>query len=296
LALRGALEHPKLLALADALGIMDCFALGVMEAFWHHIGKYHQDGDVTDLNPRVMARSIRYTGNGDELWTCLISAGFIDRTSGGRLIVHGWSEHADDQTNARLFRAVQPFADGTKPKPRSIGKEEKERLEALWIEREKGSDISRTYGGRLPDVLPEPEPEPEPEPKPEKDADARGTKPADVPETPMQRLASLCWSNFQSVQSFANGLTEAQKEGIAKVCAEYGHLEPARLLEESEKCADWYRAKPRYGGKGVTESTPAGNAFRSWLAKLKPEQTRTKPERDELLPISEVEVIGKCPD
>lgn len=166
MALRGALEHPKVLALADALGIMDCFALGILEAFWHHVAKYHDDGDISDVKPGVMCRSIRYTGDAAALWKAMTEAGFIDETSDGRLIVHGWSQHADSAIHARLYRAIRTFADGTKPLPRSIGKAEKETLDKQWAGVIIVADISRTTDGHPLDILPEPEPEPVPVPEP----------------------------------------------------------------------------------------------------------------------------------
>lgn len=184
MALRGTLEHPKTLALADALGIMDCFALGILEAFWHHVGKYHEDGDVTDLRPSIFARSIRYAGDSSELWEALISCGFLDET-GGKTIVHGWSEHADDAVHSRLYRSVKPFADGRKPKARGIGADEKTRLQRAWevleqletsgqtvaVEPKTDSHQSPTSGPPLKNqsatVLPVPEPVPVSVPVPE---------------------------------------------------------------------------------------------------------------------------------
>lgn len=159
MAKRGVLEHPKTLDLACTLGIMDCFALGILEAFWHHVGKYHEDGDMTGAKPAMVARSIRYTGDAQELWNALIEVGFLDVMPDGRVLVHGWSEHADDAVHTRLYRSVKPFADGVKPKARSIGIAEKSRLDVLWTE-----------SGRPANVLPEPEPEPKPEEDKEKDA------------------------------------------------------------------------------------------------------------------------------
>lgn len=152
MAKRGVLEHPKTLDLACTLGIMDCFALGILEAFWHHVGKYHEDGDMTGAKPAMVARSIRYTGDAQQLWDALIDAGFLDVLPDGRTLVHGWSEHADDAVHTRLYRSVTPFADGAKPKARSIGIAEKSRLDVLWTE-----------SGRPANVLPEPVPEPEPD-------------------------------------------------------------------------------------------------------------------------------------
>ena len=125
------LEHPKTLDLADALGIMDCFALGVMEAFWHHVTAYYADGDITSMKPSVMARSIRYSGNAEELLEAMIGAGFVARM-GDRLIVHGWSEHCNDAVHMALARAHKHFADGTAPRTSRLSSKERESIEA-WF-------------------------------------------------------------------------------------------------------------------------------------------------------------------
>lgn len=122
------LEHPKTLDLADALGIMDCFALGVMEAFWHHVAAYYMDGDITNMKPSVMARSIRYSGNAEELLEAMIAAGFVDRVD-GRLLVHGWPEHCNDAVHMALARAHKHFADGTVPRTSRLSSKERESIE-----------------------------------------------------------------------------------------------------------------------------------------------------------------------
>jgi len=126
------LEHPKTLDLADALGIMDCFALGIMEAFWHHVAAYYADGEITGMKPTVMARSIRYTGNAQELLEAIVQAGFVDRV-GDRLIVHGWPEHCNDSVHMALARAHKHFADGTTPRTSRLSNKERERIEA-WFQ------------------------------------------------------------------------------------------------------------------------------------------------------------------
>ena len=125
------LEHPKTLDLADALGIMDCFALGVMEAFWHHVTAYYADGDITSMKPSVMARSIRYSGNAEELLEAMVGAGFVDRV-GERLIVHGWAEHCNDAVHIAMARAHRFFADGSTPRMSRLSKEERARIEKWY--------------------------------------------------------------------------------------------------------------------------------------------------------------------
>jgi hypothetical protein len=157
MAKKGILEHPKTLTLADALGIMDCFAVGILETFWHHVGKYHDDGDISDLKPSILARSIRYSGDPQQLWDALIYAGFID-TGDDKTIVHDWPHHCEDSIHSRLFRAIRCFADGSKPLPKNLGKDEKAELEKAWAS---GGDLESTNK-----VSEKPLPKPKPKPKP----------------------------------------------------------------------------------------------------------------------------------
>ena len=126
MAKRGTLEHPKTLALADKLGIMDPWALGLLEAFWNWVARYHPDGDVSGTKPSMLARSIRYTGDAEELWAALQdcnspASSFIDKLEDDRMLVHGWSEHADDAVRKRLLRQGDNFADGSEPYARKQG-------------------------------------------------------------------------------------------------------------------------------------------------------------------------------
>lgn len=129
MAKRGTLEHPKTLDLAERLDIMEPFALGILEAFWNYVSKYHTNGDVTALRPALLVRSIRYKGDAEHLWNMLIDCGLVDRNrETGALTVHDWSEHADDTVNTMLARRCERFADGTVPSARRLNKDERERF------------------------------------------------------------------------------------------------------------------------------------------------------------------------
>src|ERR1700686_64257 len=94
MAKRGVLEHEKTFALADALGIPECYALGVLEAIWHWVAKYRPTGDLFGVPPSHVARAIRYPGDPQKLWTALRECRWIDDDVGFPM-VHDWSEHAD---------------------------------------------------------------------------------------------------------------------------------------------------------------------------------------------------------
>lgn len=148
MAKRGTLEHPKTLDLAGRLGIMEPFALGLLEAFWNWVGKYHPTGNVTNVRPALLAASIRYRGDAEQLWAVLQECNLVDRFQDGRLVVHDWSEHADEGVNAILARRQERFADGKIPSSGWLNKSERERFSA-WA-----GAIRQKTGGYTADNLP----------------------------------------------------------------------------------------------------------------------------------------------
>ncbi len=51
MAKRGILEHEKTFRLADALGIPECYAVGLEECLFQWVAKYKPNGDLTGTNP-----------------------------------------------------------------------------------------------------------------------------------------------------------------------------------------------------------------------------------------------------
>ncbi len=257
MAKRGALEHPKTLALADALEIMDCFALGILEAFWHHVGKYHEDGDITSLSPRVLCRSIRYTGDAAHLFAVLKECGFIDEKN-GKLLVHDWADHADNAIHSRLFRALTPFADGTRPKPQNLGRDERATLEKAWEEAEKAprnpatipKDSREIPAGVPPGSLPEPEPEPVPVPEPKP---GRG-----VGETKLRTI-------LMEVPAFAKSPPAAGK--LDEILEDFAELGDAAIIRHAKAARDWaLEPKTRYA-RSPDKPADGVKFLRNWLEK-----------------------------
>lgn len=172
-AKRGVLDHEKTIMLADCLGIVEPFALGVLEAFWQWVAKFRPSGDLTTTQPALMARSIRYVADPQHLWESLIRCRWIDR-EGEQLRVHDWADHAEDSVHMRLARALQPFADGKRPCMNRIPKTERVELESRWdaLFPVQKADSKRTESAQealscsVESSLPLPLPKPMPEPKP----------------------------------------------------------------------------------------------------------------------------------
>ncbi|XAI95841.1 hypothetical protein [Microcystis phage Mae-JY24] len=149
MAKRGIDEHPKVIDFAEALGIPVCYAIGPLELFWHWVAKYRPNGNLTGVKPSAIAHAIRFPGNGQDLMDALVSSGLVDCLEDGRVLVHDWSEHADNSVHQLLKKKGELFADGNKPFTRNRVRQEG----AEQTVHEPFTNRSR---------LPEPEPEPEP--------------------------------------------------------------------------------------------------------------------------------------
>lgn len=266
MALRGTLEHPKTLTLADALGIMDCFALGVLEAFWHHVAKYHPDGDVSDLTPGVMARSIRYSGDPDALWAALKSAKFLV-TEGDRTVVYGWSEHADDAIHSKLYRSVQRFADGSVPKPRSIGREERERLDKAWTEAGQTPDVRGMSDICKPDVLPVPEPVPEPNKGTL--SSLKGSSPTAASAPPRQ---DEDWARFCAAYPKRSGDLGKAKGREKFLALVRSGTDPERIIDGARRYSEFEKAIGKWGTEFVKQIPTFLNG-RAWEEDFDPPPT-----------------------
>lgn len=129
---RGTPRNKKTKRLAKALGIPTWAAVGILEMLWHFTAEQSPAGDVGAWTDEEIAEELGWTGvvGGvamPSLVPTLIAEGFLDEDAEHRLIVHGWSEHADDAVNAVLARAGRLFADGTMPKLTRLSKDEREK-------------------------------------------------------------------------------------------------------------------------------------------------------------------------
>lgn len=116
--------------LADRLNIMEPFALGVLEAFWHWVAKYHPDGDLSTVRPSLMARAMRYRDDADALMEALLAARWIDRAT---MYVHDWHEHSDDSVDNALARSGRRYANGAIPRMKRMDLKERKRIIAEFF-------------------------------------------------------------------------------------------------------------------------------------------------------------------
>jgi hypothetical protein len=122
MALKGTLDHPKLINLADALDIDPCFALGILEAMWHFTDKYATEGDIGRFTNRAIALGLKTTIKPDRLIDALVKSGFLDEDEDHRLIVHDWHVHSSDSTKAKAKARGRGFVSGSDPRRNTNGR------------------------------------------------------------------------------------------------------------------------------------------------------------------------------
>ena len=113
MALRAVLDHPKFARLRKLLGLRRCPALGYLEGLWHFTGRYAPHGDLGKFTDLDIESWLEWEGDDGTLIAALITAGWIDRDSKYRLIVHDWKQHADNGTKLAVKRSGEPFVTRT---------------------------------------------------------------------------------------------------------------------------------------------------------------------------------------
>ena len=114
---RGTPEHPKVGHLASLLNINHAWAMGILEAMWHFTARYAPQGDIGRHADLVIAKAVyweRPTGERGVKPECklsgaLVTARWLDTSTIHRLIVHDWSDHADEAVRKFLSRHSLDF-------------------------------------------------------------------------------------------------------------------------------------------------------------------------------------------
>jgi hypothetical protein len=130
---RGATENPKFRRLCRALGVEPWGAVGVLESLWQFTARVARAGNVGRWSDEDIAEGIGWRSRpAVELVAVLIAERWLDEHQKYRLVVHDWSEHADDAVHLALARVGEFFADGTKPKTTRLQHKEREKIEELY--------------------------------------------------------------------------------------------------------------------------------------------------------------------
>jgi hypothetical protein len=138
---RGTSDHPKLKLLCDILNIEKFEAVGILEMLWHFTAKFAPQGDIGKYSDKAIAEAVgwkRPTGTKGVTPECklsgaLVTAGWLDSDAAVRLVVHDWSDHADQSVKkflaSRNLAFIKrhdslpvPEARSQKPQPATSGR------------------------------------------------------------------------------------------------------------------------------------------------------------------------------
>lgn len=137
---RGTPDHPKTHKLARLLNIPRCQAVGLLEMLWHWTARFAIQGDIGRWSDDEIAAGAGWEDfeKSREFVTALVEAEWLDVDPIHRLLIHDWSDHADESVRKTLKnRGLQFLPENSRKIPEQSRK------------------------GR-----PKPEPEPVPEPVP----------------------------------------------------------------------------------------------------------------------------------
>lgn len=115
---REAFGHAKFRLVARDLGIPVFSAYGLIASIWNTTSLRFPRGDIGRLSNEEIAAEIEgYVEDADRLVEVLVKRRLLDQHPEHRLVVHDWSEHADDTVHWKVASIGNgTFADGTPSK------------------------------------------------------------------------------------------------------------------------------------------------------------------------------------
>lgn len=94
----GIREHDKIYNLADALGITNAHAVGLMVCFWTWAAAAAPDGDITNFPPRAISRAAGWDKGGSKgamkFYNELIRINFLEKHEDGTIHIRNWEQRA----------------------------------------------------------------------------------------------------------------------------------------------------------------------------------------------------------
>jgi hypothetical protein len=133
----GTIDHPKTLALADALDIPQAYAYGILCAIWEFTGRYAPDGALGRFGDRVIAvNAAKCDVKPAVLIAALVECRWLDEVEGeaepgkpARLYVHDWHDHCENWVRAKLEKDGKGFYVGGAAVKRTRGRPPKKHHE-----------------------------------------------------------------------------------------------------------------------------------------------------------------------
>lgn len=97
---------------------------GMLESVWHAVAKRAPRGDIGRITNQDLADEIWFSGDADALVGVLVDVQVLHEHEELRLVVHGWSEHADNAVRQTLARNNWTFWDGQPPRAPRASRED----------------------------------------------------------------------------------------------------------------------------------------------------------------------------
>lgn len=213
---RTGMGHPKLRRLARLLDLAYPYgAVGMVETLWHFTAIHAIRGNVGKWSDAEIADGIGWpTDDAARLIEALVDAGLVDRHSVHRLVIHDWSDHADQSTKKTLGKRRLTFAnldDSTLtqggPAPEAAG--------SVPESFQNNSGTVRNDSGTVQKRSAQPEPEPGPEPEPEPGPERAGPAAADDSVTFDELMKK--WNAIQGVSRCVKA-TDSRRKAFQARC------------------------------------------------------------------------------
>ena len=126
----GIREHDKIYNLADALGISNAYAVGLMVCFWTWAATAAPDGDVTNFPPRAISKAAGWDKGGakgaQKFYDELLKIHFLEKRDGDKVFIRNWEKRATlfldyiEQQKENTRRRVQKCRERKKKKQTSV--------------------------------------------------------------------------------------------------------------------------------------------------------------------------------
>ena len=255
MALRGTLTHWKTRVLAQHLGMMQCQALGIVEALWHATAERAPAGNIGRLSNKAIALEMYYDGDPDELVAALIASVHLDQSEEHRLIVHDWATYADDATDNKLARLGSRYATGEMPRMKRLSKQEREQLSERFSV-PCAQNATACHEKPLPVPVPVPEKEKALEPTAFQTKKPSGKKnlPADERTSSFREAIFEAWKRWHP-----NGTDFPWGPGEGKALKEFLKENPSLDLY---KFKEWLKAREQSASANLAKPP------RQWLGSL----------------------------
>lgn len=108
--LLGALDHPKMYALAERLAVTRPQAIGHMELLWAFTSTKAPAGDIGKWPLTAVAQACDWFGDPAVFLAGLVAAGFVDEHPVHKYVIHDWHEHCPRFVRARVKALSTGFA------------------------------------------------------------------------------------------------------------------------------------------------------------------------------------------